>query len=156
MFACLKWKHEGGHSSITGWGLLCWGSDCAPWLVLLGWEVTVAAAFWLGNRAEQGLPSLRWGHCLRESHWLGEDVHFLSFWHFYELYLWMEERGTFSIRARFLDLVFTNEKTISYLCRSEILYDYLILISEITVNVMSGRRGSGEERLLYPNDSCWD
>lgn len=66
----------------------------------------------------------------------------------------MEERGTFSIRARFLDLVFTNEKTISYLCRSEILYDYLILISEITVNVMSGRRGSGEERLLYPNDSC--
>ena len=65
----------------------------------------------------------------------------------------MEERGTFSIITRFLGLVFTNEKKISYLCRSEILYDYLILISKITVNVKSGRRGSGEERLLYPNDS---
>ena len=64
------------------------GAVTAP----LGWffsgeKLPVAAAFWLNNRAEQGLPSLRWGHCLCESHWLGEDVHFLPFWPFYELYL---------------------------------------------------------------------
>lgn len=107
-------SENGGSWAGGSGGPLSWVSP--------GEQVPAAAASWLNNRTDKARPALGGSTAyMNLADWL--KTFFFPFWLFYEVYTWIEIRGTFSVITWYLGLVFINEKKKSYLCRGEILYN---------------------------------
>lgn len=139
-------SENGGSWAGGSGGPLSWVSP--------GEQVPAAAASWLNNRTDKARPALGGSTAyMNLADWL--KTFFFPFWLFYEVYTWIEIRGTFSVITWYLGLVFINEKK-KVTCAEVRFYITLDVDLKLTVNVKKGMIEGGGKELYYLTHRHWD